>query len=422
MSERATVGSGDPSIETVHVKQASTGMVARADGRLDHCTAKWYRDAPLSYEDEGLYVALGDRSLLHNDIKIAERANHIIADFNAMRFVAETLRLATTQVMSVASGPRAGQHVLVESGVPRDVTRINSNSGWSLRAARKAAGKPEIPWTDAAHATSAGAEQRLASVVDALCHFSYHQSSGKLLLCNASACWDAARTTITLCDVVLHSRGCTYGPTDLGPTGIANFFGHNQLSDCCRREWRRPPDAEVLLDAQPDTIVHRPTSLPSRIIPPEMPRAVRPLVAGGRRGQEAPSDWDRSTFFVDQTEQIEEAMAWGREAHLAKAQVAGAVAWKARATRHAEDAARAREVAHAAADAARREAYRGINGIDGCIGRQPTTQQPRPTVTEVLYHGSWKDIPPLAELMQAPNDGTFFQEPAEEEGEEEDGA
>lgn len=418
---RASVGTAACGIETTHIRQASSGMVTRGDG-LHPCTAKWYKDAPLSYEDEGLPIALGDRSLLHNDIKVVEKANKLIAAFNSMRIIADvTLRLATTSVMRIAHGPRAGQHVLVESGVERAATRVNSNSGWSLRASRRAAGLRELPWVDGAHATSAVAEQRMASVLDALSHFSYHHSSGTLLLCNLSACWDAQHTTLTLCDVSLLSRAQTYGPTDLGPSGIANFFGHHVCSGCCRRDWMNPPDASVLFAAEPTSLVERPMGLPCRLTPPSHPRAVRALVAGStNRGDEVDDDAG-GVYFVDQSELLEEQQAWAEETHIASRKVVQAVAWRARAASKAASNAEARRVEMEAAEAARREAFRGINGIDGCIGRQPTTQQPRKTVAELLCHGGtrstgWRDLPKLEELMMAPNDGTFFQEPEEEEG------
>ena len=65
------------------------------------------------------------------------------------------------------------------------------------------------------------------------------------------------------------------------------------------------------------------------------------------------------------------------------------------------------------------EGFKGINGIDGIIGRRPTTQQPRKTVDGILFTDpqGWRQLTPLADLMKAPNDGTFYQEPAEEEGE-----
>lgn len=91
---------------------ASEGLHQSASGLVENtrpCAAKWYRDMPLSYEDEGMPVALGDRSLLRVDMTVAERANRVIAQWKAMRLSTDVeVRLATTQVMQIASGPRAG--------------------------------------------------------------------------------------------------------------------------------------------------------------------------------------------------------------------------------------------------------------------------------------------------------------------------
>jgi hypothetical protein len=420
------------------------------------CVAKWYRDAPMSYEDDGLPIQLGDRSLLRGDVKVAQRTTRILDEWNSTRLVeGMVLRLATSQLMRVASaGKREGTHVLVEASRAhaRPLLKVNSNSGWSVRNGddpvhaapppRRTQQKQQP--THHHSLASSPTEQHVAAALDALSHYSYHTSGGEVLLCNLSASWEARGAAasggalsgtgdpqlevtpmgpleVTLSDVCLLSRGATYGPTDLGVDGMRHWFGHHVCSQHCRREWLRPADAApVYHAAERRTVLVQPMALPARITPPVRHDGGASTVGAHRGGGRAratlvsrPTDAEDESYEVDVAAAAHERRVMAAEARHAATADAHADAARARAAAAALAAALATETADAADAAARLEAFNGINGITGLIGRRPTTQQPRPTVTEVLYHGSWKDIPPLTELMEGPNDGTYFTEPAE---------
>ena len=162
----AAVSSGR-AVEPSGLRSGAAGEVSAP--RATSCIARWYRDAPLSFEHEGQYNALGEKSLLLTDLRVAQAASSIIEEWNAARLVdGVMIQLAVPQVMQVASGLRKGAHVLVERSVGREpLTKFNSNSGWSLRR-------------HAPLERGASDEMRLAHVLDALSHFSYHASGGEV--------------------------------------------------------------------------------------------------------------------------------------------------------------------------------------------------------------------------------------------------
>ena len=135
-------------------------------------------------------------------------------------------------------------------------------------------------------------------------------------------------------------------------------------------------------------------------------------------------------YVVDEASILEESLAWRAEAHEQRAMEDAA------ARRMAADATRAAAAAALPASsssllghvAAPLRPGQGINGINGVIGRQATTQS-RQTVQELLFREpqGWRKLDKLADMMAAPNTGEYYTEPAPEPGspdggeEEEDG-
>jgi len=75
--------------------------------------------------------------------------------------------------------------------------------------------------------------------MQALSHYSYHVSSGQFVLCDLQGGIYSDGAIIT--DPVIISRSAgTYGPTDLGPDGILNFFGHHVCNKFCHSTWTKP--------------------------------------------------------------------------------------------------------------------------------------------------------------------------------------
>lgn len=102
------------------------------------------------------------------------------------------------------------QFFLAESYVP-DHTKFNSNSGWSMPSS-------------ASH----------NHVLQALSHFSYMWSRGKMLLCNLKGSVDKNSRVITICDpAIVSSRAGQYGCTDIGRSGIQRFFQWHECNSLC---------------------------------------------------------------------------------------------------------------------------------------------------------------------------------------------
>ncbi|CAD7964127.1 unnamed protein product [Amoebophrya sp. A25] len=107
-----------------------------------------------------------------------------------------------------SSGHLEGQKMLTEPHI-ENFRKFNSNSG------------------------AAGTE---AEVAQALSHFSYHASDGTELLCDVQG--GKAGETYVLSDVVIVSAEKKYGLTDLGQTGIENFFSQHRCNRFCGPNWK----------------------------------------------------------------------------------------------------------------------------------------------------------------------------------------
>ncbi|KAI0453601.1 kinase-like domain-containing protein [Xylaria acuta] len=107
-----------------------------------------------------------------------------------------------------------GTKALVEPMI-QNFEKFNSNSGWATITGGA--------WSEA---------------MQALSHFSYHNSGGQLLLCDLQG--GAYRDGYILADPVIMSQSRIYGPTDLGPDGIRSFFHRHQCGRYCKREWLKP--------------------------------------------------------------------------------------------------------------------------------------------------------------------------------------
>ena len=181
-----------------------------------------------------------------------------------------------------------------------------------------------------------------------------------------------------------------------------------------------PQDAEAIFPVQRGSQVVQSRGLPPRVLPP--PRT--------ELGPRLATD----DFFVDVASVERERSEREIEAQAREGAEASRRAASARDLAKQATAAAARAEAEAAAELERLERMNGINGITGIIGRVPTTRQ-RPTAQELIQgrrewpRGSgkwvfedpqgWRGLTKLEDLMKAPNDGSFYTEPAEteEEGE-----
>lgn len=131
-------------------------------------------------------------------------ARQVVDAFNATQCIDKPVEVNQAAVWNVINDAHAGSKVLVEpwiEGVP--FQKFNSNSGW--------------------------AEGYRA--MQALSHFSYDYSHGTYLLCDLQGGCYSNRYLLT--DPVIMSNKKEYGPTDLGHTGISNFFAYHQCNYLC---------------------------------------------------------------------------------------------------------------------------------------------------------------------------------------------
>ena len=99
---------------------------------------------------------------------------------------------------------------LIEPYINGEYIKFNSNTGFATESHRK---------------------------MQALSHFSYQYSGGLQLLCDLQG--GRYDDYWILTDPVICSTQRSFGPTDLGPSGIDNFFAHHECNKYCRG-WSRP--------------------------------------------------------------------------------------------------------------------------------------------------------------------------------------
>lgn len=92
--------------------------------------------------------------------------------------------------------------------------KFNSNSGWASSKA---------PWD---------------RVMQAMSHYSYHVTNREFLVCDLQG--GLYEDGAVLTDPVVLSRDRRFGPTDLGPEGISNFFALHVCNSYCKDSWLKP--------------------------------------------------------------------------------------------------------------------------------------------------------------------------------------
>ena len=211
-----------------------------SDGSGGRCVVKEFRD--------------GGEAYFAVEVEISATAARILAAFNSQGILPQGMRLvlARPEVWrcseggyfggdKVASEGGEGERVLVEPFI-EGFRKFNSNSGF------KGAGT-------------------YAAIGDALSHYSFHFSSGALVLCDLQGGTTLSGAQLT--DPCLMSTTQRYGPTDLGRDGISNFFA------CVRL----PPLFSLLFS--PQLSLQPPPPFPSMRAPAGTTCATRTVGRGG---------------------------------------------------------------------------------------------------------------------------------------------
>ncbi|KAI0907278.1 kinase-like domain-containing protein [Ustulina deusta] len=147
----------------------------------------------------------------NEEMNIIRCTQKVIDDWHNADVISQRILLNTPQIWTYDT---TGAKNLVEPMI-ENFEKFNSNSGWAD--------------------TTSGA---WSQAMQALSHFSYHNSGGQLLLCDLQG--GSYRDGYILSDPVIMSQLQNYGPTDLGPEGIRSFFQRHQCGQFCRREWHQP--------------------------------------------------------------------------------------------------------------------------------------------------------------------------------------
>ena len=150
------------------------------------------------------------------ELKLAEKAKSLVDLWNTTRAIEKRYILYVPEVTqmfkcSISGDFTEGEWISVEPYIEGDYIKWNSNSG-------------------------AFRDEKLS--VHAFCHWTYHQSGGNLLLCDAQGVRNADSYTIT--DPAICSRvNGQYGMTDCGEPAISQWFRGHKCNEFCNSSWMR---------------------------------------------------------------------------------------------------------------------------------------------------------------------------------------
>ncbi|ETO19147.1 hypothetical protein RFI_18086, partial [Reticulomyxa filosa] len=113
-----------------------------------------------------------------------------------------------------------GETVLIEDYLKGDYVKWNSNNGWIDTMKNN-------------------------SSIQAFCHWTYHQSNGKYLFCDAQGVRRKGKYILTD-PCIVSMEGYIYGPTDIGKEYLWNWFlNHKCHPEFCDPSWKKPTREEL---------------------------------------------------------------------------------------------------------------------------------------------------------------------------------
>jgi len=200
------------------------GSYTRGPRKNQACVSKLFKSGSV-YED----------SFFATELDVISAAMNIVEKFNQEQFIDRHIFLNEPTVWEYEHD---GQRNLVEPFI-KDFQKFNSNSGWR--------DDDGTPWN---------------LVMQALSHFSYHCSGGRLVLCDLQGGIYSDGAVLT--DPVVLSRDSRYGPSDLGTAGIETFFARHECNQYCRSNWQMPRNLIVHFDEREGTSMIRVPTRASR--------------------------------------------------------------------------------------------------------------------------------------------------------------
>jgi len=180
------------------------GTYTDGDRAGQPCVFKWFKTGGVM---EDHYFAA--------NAKVVAKAVELVRAWNAAGLLPAAVQINRPTVWPcLPDTPRARRKVLIEPYLPT-YRRFNSNSGWAATAGG---------WDDA---------------MQALSHWSYHTTSGQLVLADLHGAVRAVGDVLTD-PVLLSTTAGAYGVADLGPAGIQAFFERHACGRYCSAAWTRP--------------------------------------------------------------------------------------------------------------------------------------------------------------------------------------
>ena len=252
------------------------------------CIAKWYR--PAAHESEGLMNARYEQSRMDMKNRVLHRAVKLVAAFNASRSSRTTVRVNVPSAMRARGDGGLEAFFGWQTDAP-----VGQSHEAALRPGEETHVEVRLSSWQKWSSNTGWASDDAPSWVAELTHHSFHSSGGECLLCDIAgsevSVWEdgVAREAI-ICDPTIHSRGRSFGPTDLGLDGILSWFARHECTRACMH-WLRPPvhrtmhaNSEVAtLALLKETLSEEPQILPPSVLA-QMPVQQPTLGARSRLG------------------------------------------------------------------------------------------------------------------------------------------
>lgn len=178
---------------------------------LKQMVVKQFKDQP-SY----------NKSDWEGDMKCHTKAIELITKWNELKLINKKYIMhkpTLVQITSSWSGSKydemkQDQWVLAEPYLDGKYEKWNSNSGWCKNPAMS---------------------------IQAFCHWTYHQTNGELLMCDAQGVRGAENYFVTDPAIMSAIPG-QYGCTDCGIEAIKQWFRLHKCNEFCSKNWIRPKD------------------------------------------------------------------------------------------------------------------------------------------------------------------------------------
>lgn len=217
------------------MRYVARGRYESGPRKGQQCVVKWLKSGMTN-----------SRTKFKHDLSVVDETLSITEKWNASRLIDQPIRVNIPALWRLSRdfGSFEGTRVLVEPYIEgfqkceyylsrvlmlidTDKREGNSNTGWC---------DISKPW---------------GRVMQALSHYSYHVTNGRLLLCDLQG--GTYDTCAIVTDPVICSTTASYGPTDMSDEGISSFFALHSCNEYCRRSWKKPSFSRSHLTAVKST-------------------------------------------------------------------------------------------------------------------------------------------------------------------------